>query len=498
MLKKKYIEEKYNEKINKEKENLKGEYERIFKKKKLLLNKFISKYISMEFQKHSNEIQNSDVEETIKKRINRIYPLFLLKILIVYTGFNLLNERLLMKLINVFYEDEGIKIDNLNFQIQQEIIKIYDDNKLIKEFTKLENKNYLLVLTSDKKRININFYDYIINNLFKSSEIVTFEEFNILLGNFNNWTLQKYAKENVLFSQKKLSDIVIKNINQTIQKNGTLKKAFNEVKKFNDYIYPYDNEKIISQINNSILIFPFTCYSIGGLTLKQIGIILINNNNNNDNEIKENMENEKYFYYFLMKSMIYKVIFIREINFHYCFVLIHSNYNESILTPRKLFINYEIKDEKNNFDCGDKGESLLFGKPINFLFINSALFISDDKQWILNNGNFEEFGNKFLKINSPHNDVPEFNSIINLNEFTKNLYSFILEKFTKYNEIKKKKKEDLKNYYLTAAHRQYKVELEDTLIQNNEFFILKSAKCFPVNSKLTPIYPNLFQNLNNN
>ena len=65
-------------------------------------------------------------------------------------------------------------------------------------------------------------------------------------------------------------------------------------------------------------------------------------------------------------------------------------------------------------------------------------------------------------------------------------------------KLRKKKKEDLKNYYLTAAHRQYKVELEDTLIQNNEFFILKSAKCFPVNSKLTPIYPNLFKNLNNN
>ena len=307
--------------------------------------------------------------------------------------------------------------------------------------------------------------------------------------------MQKYGKENLLFSQKYLSDIVKNNINQTIQNNRVLKEAFNEVKKFNDYIYPFDNEKIMSQVDNSTLIFPFTCVSIGGLTLKQIGIILINNYNN---EIDKNMEKEKYFYYFLMKSMIYKVIFIHEINFHYCFVLIHANYNESIITPRKLFIHYDIEDIENNLDCGDKGESLLFGKPINFLFINSALFISDDKQWILNNGNFEEFGNKFLKINSPHNDVPEFNSIINLNEFTKNLYSFILEKFTKYNEIKKKKKEDLKNYYLTAAHRQYKVELEDTLIQNNEFFILKSAKCFPVNSKLTPIYPNLFKNSNNN
>ena len=33
----------------------------------------------------------------------------------------------------------------------------------------------------------------------------------------------------------------------------------NILKKFNDYIYPYDNEKIISQIYNSKLIFLFTC-----------------------------------------------------------------------------------------------------------------------------------------------------------------------------------------------------------------------------------------------
>ena len=58
------------------------------------------------------------------------------------------------------------------------------------------------------------------------------------------------------------------------------------------------------------------------------------------------MENKQYFYYILMKSMIYKVIFIHEIIFNHCFVFIHSNYYESILTPRQLFINYEIKDEK--------------------------------------------------------------------------------------------------------------------------------------------------------
>ena len=495
--KKKYKEEKHNEEIIKEKikENYNEEYETIFKKKVIFLHKYISKYISKEFQKHYKEIQYSNIEKIIKKRLNRIYPLFLLQMLISYTEFNLINQKLIKQLNDMFYEEESIKIESLNFQILKGIIDIYDDNKLIKKLTKLENKNYLLVIKSNNNKIIINFYDYIINNLF-SSLICELEELNILLKDSNNWTLQKYAKENILFSQKELSDIVINNINETIQKNGILKEVFNEVKIFNDYIYPYDNEKIISQINNSILIFPFTCYSIDGLTLKEIGIILINNNNNNENE--ENIENEKYFYYFLMKSMLYKVIFIHEINFHYCFVLIHSNYNETILTPKKLFINYEIKDEENNLDCGEKVEILLFGKPISFLFINSALFISDDKQWILNDKNFEEFGNKFLKINSSHNDVPEFYSIINLNEFTKNLYSFILENYNKYDEIKKKKKEDLKNIYITAAHRQGKVELEYKLNPNAGIFIGNIRKCIPVNAMLKPIYPNLFKNFKDN
>ncbi len=40
-----------------------------------------------------------------------------------------------------------------------------------------------------------------------------------------------------------------------------------------------------------------------------------------------------------------------------------------------------------------------------FLFINSALFISNDKQWNLNNIDFEEFGNNILKINSYYDNI---------------------------------------------------------------------------------------------
>ena len=119
--------------------------------------------------------------------------------------------------------------------------------------------------------------------------------------------MQKHAKENQLFFNKNISDIIEENIYNSIKSNSVLKEAFYEVLPFYNYNYPFKNDKIISKIKNAIFIFPFCCDSIAGLTLKKFGIILFNNRHK---KIELKLDERDYAFYFLLKGMIYKTVFI--------------------------------------------------------------------------------------------------------------------------------------------------------------------------------------------
>lgn len=110
-----------------------------------------------------------------------------------------------------------------------------------------------------------------------------------------------------------------------------MKRAFNAVEKFKLYNYPFDDKKMIQQVKNSLFVFPFSCSSIGGLTLKKFGLILINNR---ISPIEELLSLEEYFFVFLLKGMNYKTIYIHGINFHYLLYLLYANnYSKTFMTP---------------------------------------------------------------------------------------------------------------------------------------------------------------------
>ena len=138
------------------------------------------------------------------------------------------------------------------------------------------------------------------------------------MNNLQNWTLQKHAKENLLFSDKAISDIIEKNIFDSISGNSVLKKVFQQVVPITQFNYPLENTKIIEQIKKGTYIFPFCNDSLGALTLKKIGIILINNR---IKKVEFKLDDKDWFFYFLLKGMIYKTVFIHEIIFHMYFVL---------------------------------------------------------------------------------------------------------------------------------------------------------------------------------
>ncbi len=376
-----------------------------------------------------------------------------------------------MKSDDIFYEYEKDKIKIINEMIKYNMIKLYDGDKNINTLSIIDNKKYRIIIKN--KAITINFFDYKITN-FNYSDFDTIKKLKQKLQKKENWTLQKFIEENALFSNTNISKITEDNIYESIKENKTLEKAFNEVRKFSKYHYPFHNNKIIYQIKHSLFIFPFSCESISGLTLKYFGIILVNNQIKN---IKQNLDKEDYFFCFLLKGMIYKVLYIHEINFHYVFHLIYANsYSKEIKTPEKLFISYKVKKG----DSGDKGEVLLFGKKLNYIFIKAAIFLSDDNEFILNdNEEFNIISEKFLSYNKYNalGELNDFSKIVNKTEYCQKLYDLVIKEID-FVKRKKKPKKDFENYFCISNTKE-EIFIEEKL-PFGEIFIT-GGKCFPVN-----------------
>ena len=443
----------------------KEEIEKIFKIKKRILSEFIKKYLSEEFEKKFNEQYSQISDEQKKIKYKRIYPIYLMQSLILYVGQKTYNKNALANSYIVFYEYEKNKLDIINEILELKYIEIYDNNKKYEYMDKIENKEYQIKFKDGYT--NINFYDIIMSNI-NEIDFMSYDDFTKVINNKENWTLQKYFKDNYLFSKANISKIIENNIFNSIQNNNVFKKAFNAVDKFKCYNYPFENQKIIEQIKNCIFIFPFSCESISGLTLKKFGLILINNRLK---PIEKELNLEDWFFVFLLKGMNYKITYIHEINFHYVLYLIYANnYSDSFETPKKLFTLYKI-DGGDVGDAGDKGECLLFGKKVNLVYIRAALLLSDDKEYILNeNEDFNIIAEKFLKFNMPYTlgDLNSFSKIKEKNSFTLELYNQTVKEIG-ISPNKKKQKKDL-GKHVYVAHKRDNI-FKDEFISYDERFL---------------------------
>ena len=452
-----------NEDTNNKKKLNKKDYEEIFFGKKEVINFFIQKYQSPEFKQKLSELNAPE-------KLKRIYPIFLLHILISYCGFNIENKKLLEESLEIFYEEQESKATEIKLFLKaNKTAKIYDENE--KQINLNDIKNIDYIIEKNNHKVKINFYDYILNGHLRGLKFSDNTSFNQFFNELENWTLQKHAKENSLFFNKKISNIIEKNIYDSISNNTILKKVFKDVIPFSQFDYPFTNTKIIEQIKRGTYIFPFCNDSLGGLTLKKFGIILINNR---VKKIEYKLDDKDWFFYFLLKGMIYKTVFIHEINFHYVFCLIFANKcSDSIETPIKLFKHYKTTQG----DSGYKGESLIFGEKVRYMFINAALFISDDNDWKLEDDDFENIANKFLFLNRPYGEVNVID-IINNKPIAQKLLSIINEEIY-LNQSTKRRKKDY-NTYMFYGNSKDEDKLEIEAINYNEIYLLK-GNCFPVN-----------------
>jgi hypothetical protein len=196
---------------------------------------------------------------------------------------------------------------------------------------------------------------------------------------------------------------------------------------FSNKKYPFLKNDFLIQVHKSMVFVNLPTKLILGLTLKKMGIIMINKGRYDDVMRKQKNKNTR-FLFKLAEFVIYKIIFLNEIYFHYFLVLLFSNKNiKSFDTPPTVFINEKKVNE--NMDFGDKGEVLLFGTKVSVLYINSIIDLITLKSWDENkDGRLDNLRNLFLENNkeTKKNDI-KIGQLINLNDFTRYLYKIIDE-----------------------------------------------------------------------
>ena len=405
-----------------------------YKMKYSLMKEIFSKYISEEFQENFKFFLESIKDEKEKKR----FKYFFLSIFEVYQNIILKSDKPIEtneeeNYANFFYENKAIKLECLKEIKKMFQFKFYQlDNKEIDlENFNMKNTDYYIEINDQKYKIN--FFNFIVKK-FKSDLIkIKGEKYERALDNIENYSLQGTIINNRCFNSKELFELFKNDLNQTL-KGTTLKEAFYTIIPFRRFNYPFEKNKFIEQLNGLILYIPFLTKNILGLSLRNLGIIIINRNIfsfNDSNNIK------KGFSYALLKSGFGKITFLHESNFHFSLKICASQ-DEGLIckTPIKYYKNYEFKkgEKKNsiNYDGGDFGEALIFGEKIYELYLPGIEKIFDINFWNQQNINFAKLGTNFILLNK--NDKSYKKDLKDFSNFTKSLYENIKEEIKTYFE----------------------------------------------------------------
>ena len=395
----------------------------IFASTRFILSPILEKYSSEEFQKKNEEFLRFNPEFNNDERVKYIYEI-ILESLFYYCIY--INEKNKGKIISdydeKFYELEQVKLDFLN---NSNTVTMKDENgNDIIYVDKLENKDYDIYI--DNINFKFNFYDYIINKLFDEiNEVIYIKEMNekkeFIKNKLNDcdfWTIQKHAKINSPYLNKNLKEKFDQEV-IVMLKHTVLKNTFNEIKIFEEYKYPFLKEDFINQVQNSIIYIPMPSQIISGLTIKKMGIIIINKGRQDKIINEQKNKNQKYIQK-LGEFSFYKITLLKEIFFNYFLVILYSNNKNKIK-------NYKFENRLKILDFRDKGEALLFGSKINELYINGMINIINLKLWDENiDINLKKIGEKFMEINKEVKDEEiKLKQLIGLSGFTEELYKLI-------------------------------------------------------------------------
>ena len=334
--------------------------------------------------------------------------------------------------VKIYYdEDENMEGEEDEDNSQKlPPIKILDSNGKDFDFSnELKNKDYKVLIENNE--FTINFYDYNVSSLFDGLCMINFDDISeeekkkkiqALLNDPQYWTVQKHARENSPYNNKNL-DTLFKNEINIMLKHKVLENIFNETPFGKEYKYPFLEKDFLNQVHDSIIYMKFPTKLLLGLTIKHMGIILINKDRYRKIINEEKDKNIKYILR-LSEYSFYKTALLHQVNYHYLSVILFSNQKTNIINAPKIGFKNNKIDNESNLDFDD----ILFGKKLSKLYIRGIMNIITLDLWNNNNNDKKpkEMGKKFFEINKEvENDEIKIKDLINLSEFSKYLYEII-------------------------------------------------------------------------
>jgi len=301
------------------------------------------------------------------------------------------------------------KLKKLSFLInlQKEGFIFFDDKNKEINFQKIDDIKSQIYKIYDKKKkddyIEFNPYDYSLSKMAMDLRRIEYD-FETLKEKFRKpkyFSLFKIYKNQIIFKDEQISELFIANVKDMLG-SETAKDLFYQYQNYKDYEYPYigqNKDKLLSQTFDIVLNYPIPFKDIEGFTNKNFGIIFINNIGQIQN--KHFINKSTSFIYKICQLSFKKIVYFHEIIPHYSSVLIQANKKEiGLSTPDNSFIEYYPKDSYKDiysyYDDGGKGESLLLGNKIKYIYIKGAIFLLYKKSWEINLNAFKE---RFIKEN---------------------------------------------------------------------------------------------------
>ena len=386
-----------------------------------LFRPIIERYLSKEFEDNRNFYLESMKNNEYYNKIKYVYEIAidLLLYCLVEFPIQILKESI-ENFYKYFYEFHSQKKFYLNLLLDTTDSKLYDDHdQEVTDKNILQNKIYTIKF-NNKKTIQINPYDYVMEFLCDDIKGTTYEEVIYKMKDIKNFSIQKCSFNTDLFKKKETNES-FNDYLKKIMNHEILRKAFNQIENFSNRNYPLDNKELVKQIKGNLLYLPFPTPHLSGLTLKKFGYILININRfykeiNYGNKITRYMKK-------LYEAAFFIITIIHEINFHYFLVILYQNNHTILKTTPSIFKNNCINKNYKYEDSGDMGEILLSGNPFKSIYINALYNFLTLELWnkYKNNINvdFIKLANEFLELNNVvENKVLKYNDFIRINKFT--------------------------------------------------------------------------------
>ena len=356
-----------------------------------------------------NENQKFNNEYSLDPKIDSLYfhMLYFDLIVSIYSLFG--NKYFEKSLINIFFEKKDKKRVKLFFfkkYCRFYYLKDKEKEKKIEidfyDVSQVRDEEIIMInLKEEKETFIFNPYDYIFSNI--NDRVKSYQDIVNEFLNPNNFSLNKVYKDKMLFNNRKIFNAFNENIRLMLS-SKTIGELYCQFVQYSGYNNPFQGEKkekFIDQTLDIILYMPIPFSHIAGFTYKNFGIIFLNSKEIN----KKNATPNTYFLKKICNASFKKIVNIHEIICHYCSTLIHAHENETeLLTPKNTFIGYDPMDEFENlffsYDGGEKGESILFGNKIKYLFIEGALYTLDNTKF---EQSMEHFRDNFIIANEPNN-----------------------------------------------------------------------------------------------